>query len=91
MQHCAAGWRGAFVTTTYEKEYQPMRKKYIKGSLEAFRAYLKSRDMKPSTIAKYTRDVRKFLAFIQGGTLDHDAVTGYREYLLAHYRDTSIN
>ena len=47
--------------------------------------------MKPSTIAKYTRDVRKFLAFIQGGTLDHDAVTGYREYLLAHYRDTSIN
>ena len=68
-----------------------MRRKYIKGSLEAFRAYLKSRDMKPSTIAKYTRDVRKFLAFIQGGTLDHDAVTGYREYLLAHYRDTSIN
>ena len=68
-----------------------MRKKCIKGSLEDYRAYLKSRDMKPNTVEKYIRDIRKFLVFIQNDKLDHDAVVRYREYLLSRYKDTSTN
>jgi len=68
-----------------------MRKKCRKGSLEDYRAYLKSRDMKPNTVEKYIRDIRKFLVFIQNDKLDHDAVVRYREYLLSRYKDTSTN
>ena len=68
-----------------------MRKKCRKGSLEDYRAYLKSRDMKPNTVEKYIRDIRKFLVFIQTDKLDHDAVVRYREYLLSRYKDTSTN
>ncbi len=42
-----------------------MRKKCTKGSLEGYRLFLKNHDMKANTIAKYVRDVRKFLEFIQ--------------------------
>ena len=68
-----------------------MRKKCRKGSLEDYRAYLKSRDMKPNTVEKYIRDIRKFLVFIQNDKLDHDAVVRYQEYLLSRYKDTSTN
>ena len=66
-----------------------MRKKCTKGSLEGYRLFLKNHDMKANTIAKYVRDVRKFLEFIQDGSLDHDAVARYRDYLLSRYKDTS--
>ncbi len=68
-----------------------MRKKCPGGILENYRIYLKTRDMKPNTVSKYIRDIRKFLAFIQNDKLDHDAVSRYRDYLLSRYKDTSTS
>ena len=68
-----------------------MRKKCDSQSLSSYRDYLKGRDMKPNTVEKYIRDVRKFLNFIKEDKLDHDAVARYREYLLSGYKDTSVN
>ena len=68
-----------------------MRKKYANGPLEDFEVFLRERDMKPNTVEKYVRDVRRFLAFLQDGYLDHDAVVRYRDNLLSHYKDTSVN
>lgn len=68
-----------------------MRKRCTGESLDTFREHLKGRDMKPNTIEKYIRDVRKFLAYLGGGVLDHAAVAGYRDYLLSRYKDTSAN
>ena len=63
----------------------------ITETLSRFRLHLAIHDKSHNTIEKYIRDVRKFLEFNQGGTLDHVAVANYRAHLVASYKPTSVN
>ena len=56
-----------------------------------YRLYLMAQDRSRNTVEKYIRDVKKFLEFNRGASLDHDSVARYRAWLVETYRPASAN
>ena len=56
-----------------------------------YRLYLMAQDRSRNTVDKYIRDVKKFLEFNGGASLDHDSVARYRAWLVDTYRPASAN
>lgn len=59
--------------------------------LNQFRQYLKEQEKSGNTIEKYVRDIRNFLNFAGGRTLERELVLQYKEYLRQNYQISSVN
>ena len=55
----------------------------------AYGCYLWTEERAPATLEKYLRDVRAFAAWLDGGAVTKEAVTGWKEQLLAERRAPS--
>ena len=55
----------------------------------AYGRYLKREERAPATLEKYLRDVRAFACWLDGETVTKEAVTGWKERLLAERRAPS--
>lgn len=55
----------------------------------AYGLYLKQEERTPATLEKYLRDVRAFARWLNGAAVTKDAVTGWKERLLAERRAPS--
>ena len=51
--------------------------------IAAYGQYLRAEERAPGTVEKYLRDVRAFAAWLDGRPATKEAVTGWKEYLLA--------
>lgn len=61
-------------------------------NLQDFREYLFERENAPSTIAKYTTDVRTFLRYLGGEyRVDKGITLAYKNWLLENYALSSVN
>ena len=54
--------------------------------LTAYGCYLKQEERAPATLEKYLRDIRAFAAWLGDSPVSREAVTGWKEYLLAQGR-----
>ena len=54
--------------------------------LAAYGCYLKQEERAPATLEKYLRDIRAFAAWLGDSPVSREAVTGWKEYLLAQGR-----
>ena len=54
--------------------------------LSAYGYYLKQEERAPATLEKYLRDIRAFAAWLGDSPVSREAVTGWKEYLLAQGR-----
>lgn len=57
--------------------------------IAAYGLYLKQEERTPATLEKYLRDVRAFACWLNGAAVTKDAVTGWKERLLAERRAPS--
>ena len=57
--------------------------------IEAYGRYLKQEERTPATLEKYLRDVRAFALWLDGRPVTREAVTGWKERLLAERRAPS--
>lgn len=64
---------------------------FNQGKLHAFETFLISEERSAATIAKYARDVKRFLDFVKGNRVDRDAVLSYKQMLGAQYATLSAN
>ena len=67
-------------------------KKALMCKVDAFELYLKENEHAKTTVDKYLRDVRMFLAFTEAfGHVDKMVMLGYKEWLWQHYAASSCN
>lgn len=59
--------------------------------LSAFKRYLHEEEKSRATIEKYMRDVRGFLVFLAGRSIDKAVVIDYKEHLMRSYAPASVN
>lgn len=59
--------------------------------LKDFEAYLLSEEKSRSTLEKYIRDIRKFIAFVDNRPLDKQLVLAYKSSLIDEYAISSAN
>lgn len=57
--------------------------------ISAYSCYLKQEERTPATLEKYLRDVRAFARWLEGEAVTKEAVTGWKERLLAERRTPS--
>lgn len=57
--------------------------------ISAYGCYLKQEERTPATLEKYLRDVRAFARWLDGEAVTKEAVTGWKERLLAERRTPS--
>ena len=57
--------------------------------IAAYGRHLKQEERAPATMEKYLRDVRAFVRWLDGEAVTKDAVTGWKEWLLAEHRAPS--
>lgn len=58
---------------------------------ENFRKYLISEERSAATVEKYMRDVRAFIAFVNGAKLTKETVIEYKKHIAARYAVRSVN
>ena len=62
-----------------------------KNELENYEKYLRSQEKSDNTVRKYLRDVRAFLAFLNGEEIGREQVILYKQHLLNRYKISSAN
>ena len=62
-----------------------------KNELENYEKYLRSQEKSDNTVRKYLRDVRAFLAFLNGEEIGREQVILYKQHLLNYYKISSAN
>ena len=68
------------------------RRNAIMQKTDAFEIYLKENERARTTVDKYLRDVRAFLAYVQMfDSIDKMVMLGYKEWLWQHYAPSSCN
>lgn len=60
-------------------------------SLEKYMEHLRQEERSTNTIEKYARDLKAFIAFLAGSTLDKSAVLRWKDYLTGKYSPASVN
>lgn len=63
--------------------------KLTEERIAAYGRYLKQEERTPATLEKYLRDVRAFALWLDGEAVTKEAVTGWKERLLAEHRAPS--
>ena len=58
---------------------------------EKFRKYLVSEERSAATVEKYMRDVKGFIAFVNGAKLTKETVIEYKKHIAARYAVRSVN
>lgn len=61
------------------------------NDISGFRTYLTDNEKSPATIAKYTRDVRAFAAWLDSREADKTQVLAYKQHLQSGYAPASVN
>lgn len=59
--------------------------------LNSFEYYLRTEEKSPATTQKYIRDVRAFLAFLEGRALTKEQALLFKEHITANYAPASVN
>ena len=67
------------------------REIYAQETLNAFVQHLVENEKSRLTVEKYVRDVRRFMAYVDGGTIDKQRVLDYKTYLFNQYAVRSAN
>lgn len=62
-----------------------------KNELGNYERYLRSQEKSDNTVRKYLRDVRAFLAFLNGEEIGREQVILYKQHLLKRYKISSAN
>lgn len=60
-------------------------------NLTMFEEYLKQEEKSQATLEKYLRDIRRFLAFLDGRTVNKELTIAYKEQLAEKYAPASVN
>lgn len=61
------------------------------STLEKYMEHLRQEERSANTIEKYTRDLKAFLTFLAGSTIDKTAVLRFKDYLTGKYTPASVN
>ncbi len=68
------------------------KRELISAHVDRFKEYLLSEERSSATIEKYMRDVRSFMVYIDGATIDKETVVAYKAKLReSGYKTRSIN
>ena len=66
-------------------------KRLTEHTIAAFADHLAREEKSRNTIEKYLRDVRAFVAFVNGGTITKETVVAYKQQQAARYAVQSVN
>ena len=79
-----------YMKKTKRESYQKM-KKITKKRIEGFKTYLIQEEKSAATVEKYIRDICAFSGWLEGRTVDKQAVLEYKAYLVENYKPASVN
>lgn len=63
----------------------------IISEMEKYMDHLHQEERSTNTIEKYARDLKAFITFLAGKTIDKTAVLSWKEYLVGKYSPVSVN
>ena len=60
-------------------------------TIEKYRNYLIEEEKSQATVAKYIRDIKAFMIWLNGRSIDKRIVIEYKEMLISEYKPSSVN